>query len=161
MATSDPTAIASWTNGDAQLHYGLVLGRESGVVEVVCPQALCLLDMPYGEWFGASGIVTPTYVRGFDIHRLFRFNERLPDAGVVKVGDFTVRMGCPGEATECITNCWYGLWCLGKSIVDVAPAEIPEPLLQAILGSHAAALKSQLKVPPIEAVRQTLLFRSQ
>lgn len=135
-ATCDEDSIASWLEGDDRFNIGIRLGRESRIidVEVDTPEAQEVL-----EQFGLHEVDTPTYQASRGEHRLFRFDDRLPDVAVVKVGGLEVRTGGGGRAAQSVApGSWHKSgkqyeWLPGKSIDDVDPAAIPEHFLRAIL----------------------------
>lgn len=134
--TCDEDVIASWLEGDDRFNIGIRLGRESRIidVEVDTPEAQEVL-----EQFGLHEVDTPTYRASRGEHRLFRFDDRLPDVAVVKVGGLEVRTGGGGRAAQSVApGSWHKSgkqyeWLPGKSIDDVDPAAIPEHFLRAIL----------------------------
>jgi len=135
-ATTDEDEIASWLESDEPFNIGIKLGRDSGIIdiEVDSPEAQEVL-----EQFRLQEVDTPTYRASRGEHRLFRFDDRLPDVAVVKVGGLEVRTGGGGRAAQSVApGSWHASgrryeWLPGKSIDDVDPAPIPEAFLQAIL----------------------------
>jgi len=140
-ATVEEDEIATWfedlrpTN---RINIGIRLGSISGIIdiEVDGPEALTVLQR-----YGLDKIDTPTYKAARGEHRLFRFDQRLPDVGVVHVDELEVRIGGGGKASQSVAPCsWHGSgiqyqWLPGKSIDEVEPAELPEAFLLAIVSN--------------------------
>ena len=135
-ATRDEDIISSWFEKLEPVNIGVVLGRSGNVidVEVDGPDAQAVL-----EDYGLDRIETPTYRASRGEHRLFRFDARLPDTSVVKVGALEVRIGGGGKASQSVapgslhaSGVLYS-WLPGKSIDDVDIALMPERFLQAVL----------------------------
>jgi hypothetical protein len=137
-ATYSEDEIAEWFENGERLNIGILLGRESGIVDVEVdgPEAQEVL-----ERFGLDQIATPTYRAHRGEHRIFRYNDRLPDVAVVKVEGLEVRTGGGGRAAQSVAPVsWHGSgvqyrWLDGLSIDDVPPAELPPDFMEAILGN--------------------------
>ena len=131
-ATSDEDTILSWFDTDSPVNVGLLLGPESGVIDVE-------IDGPEAQdaWnsLGLGEIYTPTYTAGRGPHRLFRWDEQLPAVQVRKPLGIEVRIGNDGKATQSVlppsrhhTGVDYQ-WVEGLSPDDVALAPLPDKLL--------------------------------
>ena len=131
-ATSDEDTILSWFDTDSPVNIGLLLGPESGVIDVE-------IDGPEAQdaWnsLGLGEIYTPTYTAGRGPHRLFRWDEQLPAVQVRKPLGIEVRIGNDGKATQSVlppsrhhTGVDYQ-WVDGLSPDDVALAPLPDKLL--------------------------------
>jgi hypothetical protein len=104
-ATTDEDEIASWLESDEPFNIGIKLGRDSGIIdiEVDSPEAQEVL-----EQFRLQEVDTPTYRASRGEHRLFRFDDRLPDVAVVKVGGLEVRTGGGGRAAQSVApGSWH------------------------------------------------------
>lgn len=137
-ATINEDEIAAWFETGERFNIGIRLGRESGIVDVEVdgPEAQEVL-----ERYGLNLIATPTYRAARGEHRIFRFNDRLPDVAVVKVDGLEVRTGGGGHAAQSVAPVsWHGSgvqyrWLDGLSIDDVEPAELPKEFMDAILAN--------------------------
>ncbi|NQW47522.1 MAG: bifunctional DNA primase/polymerase, partial [Planctomycetes bacterium] len=137
-ATDDEQTIASWFDSEEPVNIGVRLGAASGVVDVE-------FDSPEAEEvlkrFGLDRIDTPAYSSGRGVHRLFRFESWLPDAGVVKVDGLEVRIGGGEKAIQSVIPPswhWSGKryqWLPGRSPEDVELARLPEEFKGAILAN--------------------------
>jgi hypothetical protein len=136
-ATSDESVIASWFEDGRPVNVGLWLGSQSGVIDVEC-------DSPEAEessrLFGLDKIDTPTYRSSRGQHRLFRYEDGLPQAAVVKVKGIEVRLG--GNAAQSVLPpSWHrsGVqyqWLPGMSPSDVNVAPLPEAFKQAMFAEN-------------------------
>lgn len=142
-ATVDEEEIASWfetVTENNRINIGIRLGRHSNIidVEVDGPEAQAVL-----EEYGLHLVDTPTYRASRGEHRLFRYDQRLPDVGVVKVGELEVRIGGGDKASQSVAPCsWHGSgiqyqWLPSKSIDDIDPAPLPEGFLLAVINNSA------------------------
>ena len=137
-ATDDEETIASWFDSDERVNIGVRLGATSGVIDVE-------FDSHEAEQvlkrFGLDRIDTPAYSSGRGVHRLFRFESWLPDAGVVKVDGLEVRIGGGEKGSQSVIPPswhWSGKryqWLPGRSPEDVEPARLPEAFKGAILAN--------------------------
>jgi hypothetical protein len=136
QATDDEEAIAIWFESDKPVNVGVLLGAASGVIDVEfdSPEAEAVLRK-----FGLDRIDTPAYSSGRGVHRIFRYEPWMPDAGVVKIDGLEVRIGGGGKASQSvIPPSWHKTgkqysWLPGRSPEDVEPARLPEAFKAAIL----------------------------
>jgi len=147
-ATDDEEKIVEWfnfqqvdDNQDIRVNVGVRLGRESGIIDVE-------VDSPEAEEtirkYGLDRIDTPTYRASRGCHRIFRFEDDLPDVAVVKVENLEVRIGGGGKAAQSVMPCsWHRtgiqyLWLPGKSPEEVEPAPLPAEFKEAIRANSRA-----------------------
>lgn len=94
-STDSLQAISQWL--DAGHNVGLLLGADSGVVDVE-------FDDPDGleqlSAFGVLDIKTPTWRSARGEHRLFRWEPWMPLAAVVKADSLEIRLG--GRAAQSV-----------------------------------------------------------
>lgn len=132
-ATSDEEVIGEWfnyANADENLrvNVGVKLGRDSGIIDIEfdSPEAEAALKR-----YGLDQIDTPTYTASRGCHRIFRWEDDLPDVAVVKVDGIEVRLGGGGKAAQSVMpSSWHrtGIqysWLPGRSIDEVDPAPLP------------------------------------
>lgn len=139
-ATDSEDQISDWfhygdDNENMRVNVGVRLGKASGIIDVE-------VDGPEAEEtlkkFGLDSIDTPTYRASRGCHRLFRYEDDLPDVGVVKVDQLEVRLGGGGKAAQSVMpSSWHRtgiqyLWLPGMSPDDVEPAPLPEEFKKAI-----------------------------
>jgi len=138
QATDDEEAIAMWFEADSPVNVGVLLGAASGVIDVEfdSPEAEAVLTR-----FGLDRIDTPAYSSGRGVHRLFRYESWMPDAGVVKVDGLEVRIGGGGKASQSVippsrhgSGKQYS-WLPGRSPEDVEPASLPAAFREAVLAA--------------------------
>lgn len=132
FATDDEETIASWFEEDPQANVGVFLGPKSGLIDVE-------LDGPEAieQWgrLGLGEIWTPTYTAGRGPHRLFRWQDGLPDAQVRKCLGIEFRLGNGGKASQSVIppSMHYSgkryAWVEGLGPGDVELAPLPEKLL--------------------------------
>jgi len=79
LATDDEETIASWFDDDRPVNVGLLLGPQSGIIDVELDN-----DQAKAAWaeLKLGEIFTPTYTSGRGPHRLFRWTEDLPQTSV-------------------------------------------------------------------------------
>lgn len=139
-ATDDEEQISDWfsygdDNENMRVNVGVRLGKPSGIidVEVDGPEAEATLKK-----YGLDTIETPTYRASRGCHRLFRYEDDLPDVGVVKVDQLEVRLGGGGKAAQSVMpSSWHRtgiqyLWLPGLSPEDVEPAPLPPEFKAAV-----------------------------
>jgi hypothetical protein len=136
IATTDEDTLAEWFDESANVNIGVALGRESGIVDIEWDDAI---GKETAEKFGLHLIETPTYISHRSEHRLFRFDDRLPEQAVIKVGGLEIRIGGGGKGAQSVfppsvhaSGVRYR-WKHGYSPDEVQPAEIPPEMMQAIL----------------------------
>jgi putative DNA primase/helicase len=138
--TDEDTIFDLWADGTNNV--GILLGPKSGIIDVE-------YDTPEGaetiERLGLDLAPTPTYESSRSVHRLFRWNQSLPDEQTVKPAGLEVRMGGKGKQTQSVappsthhTGKAY-CWRPGFGLADVDIAEIPPTLLDLILGKSSAS----------------------
>lgn len=94
-ATSGLTYVNRWL--DAGDNVGLLLGPESGVI-----------DVEFDEWpgvdtlgeLGLLDVRTPTWKSARGEHRLYRWEPWMPDAAFLKAGPIEIRLG--GRAAQSV-----------------------------------------------------------
>lgn len=142
FATDDEDTVSSWFEDEPDANIGLLLGPKSGLVDIE-------LDGPEAieAWnkLGLGEIWTPTYTAGRGPHRLFKWQEGLPDAQVRKVMGIEFRLGNGGKASQSVIppSMHYSgkryEWVSGMSPDDVELAPIPEKLLTILWNDDPAA----------------------
>lgn len=134
-ATTDEDKIEEWFVG-TNSNVSVALGEESNVVDIEW-------DGPEGketaEKFGVVRAETPTYQSHRSEHRIFRYDPRLPQQAVIKVGGLEVRIGGGSRGAQSVfppslhaSGVRYR-WKYGYSPDDVDVAEIPPAFMQEIL----------------------------
>lgn len=158
-ATTDENVLADWFDGSRPVNVSVALGEASGIVDI--------------EWdgddgkataikFGLTSAQTPTYQSHRSEHRIFRYDPRLPQQAVVKVGGLEVRIGGGKRGAQSVfppslhaSGVRYR-WKLEHGPDDVSVAPIPEPFLQAILASHGGCgVDGPPKPPASEILHKT------
>lgn len=140
LATDDEEQISDWfhygdDNENLRINVGVRLGKASGIIDVEIdgPEAEATLKR-----YGLDLIETPTYKASRGSHRLFLYEDDLPDVGVVKVDQLEVRLGGGGKAAQSVMpSSWHRtgiqyLWQPGLSPDDVEPAPLPPEFKAAI-----------------------------
>jgi hypothetical protein len=152
VATTDEAKLAEWFDGTANLNVGVALGRESGIVDIEWDDEA---GKETAEKFGLHLIETPTYISHRSEHRIFRFDDRLPEQAVIKVGGLEVRIGGGGKGAQSVfppsihaSGVRYR-WKYGFSPDEVSPAEIPPELMQAIV---KATNRDEAMKPPASEI---------
>ena len=142
-ATADEEVLAEWFDGTTNYNIGVSLGRQSGIIDIEWDDEAGKVT---AEQFGLPMIETPTYISHRSEHRLFKFDDRLPEQAVLKIAGLEVRIGGGGKSAQSVfppslhaSGVRYR-WKYGFSPDDVEPAEIPPELMQAILKRRAARL---------------------
>ncbi len=88
-ATTDPATIRRWWTTWPLANIGVMLGPKSGIIDIEC-------DSPEAEAELApllDGVNPPTFRGARGLHRLFRWQEGLPDKAAYHVGAIEVRTG--------------------------------------------------------------------
>ena len=136
VATTDEETLADWFDGANNYNIGVALGKDSGVVDIEWDDET---GKETAEKFGLHLVETPTYISHRSEHRIFRFDDRLPEQAVIKIGGLEVRIGGGGKGAQSVfppsvhaSGVRYR-WKYGFSPDDVEPAEIPPELMQAIV----------------------------
>lgn len=163
-ATDDEDQISDWfdysdENESHRVNVGVRLGKTSGIIDVE-------VDGPEAEEtlkkYGLDKIDTPTYRASRGCHRIFRYEDDLPDVGVVKVDQLEVRLGGGGKAAQSVMpSSWHRtgiqyLWLPGMSPDEVEPAPLPPEFKEAVRknskdgGSGAIAQAKEVLVGNIE-----------
>lgn len=132
LATNDEETIFSWFRDCPHTNLGLLLGPESGVIDVEIDG-----DDARRAWdsLGLGEVWTPTYTSGRGPHRLFKWQEGLPRSAVKKVMGIEVRLGngSAGQSvippSKHVSGAKYS-WIDGLSPEDVDVAPLPEKLFR-------------------------------
>ena len=143
-ATSDEETILSWFEDEPDVlpNVGVRLGKTSGIidVEVDSPEAEATLKR-----YGLDKIDTPTYRASRGCHRVFLYEDDMPDVGVVKVDQLEVRLGGGDKAAQSVmppsrhrTGIQYQ-WLPGMSPEEVDPAPLPPEFKAAIKATSKAS----------------------
>jgi hypothetical protein len=139
-ATTDEEVISDWfdysdSNENNRVNIGVKLGKVSGVIDIEfdSPEAEATLKR-----YGLDKIETPTYTASRGAHRLFLWDEDLPDVARVKVDSLEVHIGGDGKGVQSVlppswhrTGTQYA-WVLGLSLDEVDPAPVPAHFKAAI-----------------------------
>lgn len=169
FATDDEDVVSSWFEDDPDANVGLFLGPKSGVVDIE-------LDGPEAieAWnrLGLGEIWTPTYTAGRGPHRLFKWQEGLPDAQVRKVMGIEFRLGNGGKASQSVIppSAHYSgkryEWVPGMSPDEIELAPIPDKLLTLLWNDDPASggtgprpARRLLYEPAKEGERNNELYR--
>lgn len=130
LATDDEETIASWFEDGRPVNVGLLLGPQSGIIDVELDN-----DQAKSAWaeLKLGEIFTPTYTSGRGPHRLFKWTEDLPQTSVRKVNGIEIRIG-NGSGMQSVlppsrhhTGNYYR-WIPGLTPDDVVPMELPDRL---------------------------------
>lgn len=154
-ATADEDFLLEQLDTEAHRNIGILLGPKGGVIDIEFD------DAEGAETVKALGIDlhdTPTYKSGGrSVHRLYRYDPRLPAKAVVKYKGLEVRTGGGGMSAQSIvppsthhSGSVYE-WLPGKSMEEIEPMEIPEDLL-ALINEGSGPEKAA--VPAIDVVRK-------
>lgn len=137
-ATGDESEVAEWFEDENEVvpNVGVLLGRQSGVIDVECDTDDAAASLR--QW-GLDGVDTPTFRSGRGEHRMFRWDSRLPDVAVMKVDGIEVRLGGGEKAAQTVLppsrhaggSCRE--WLPGKSPSDCEIAPLPENFRRALL----------------------------
>jgi len=146
-ATTDEEIISDWfdysdSNDNNRVNIGVKLGKASGVIDIEFdnPEAESTLKR-----YGLDKIETPTYKASRGSHRLFLWDEDLPDVARVKVDSLEVHIGGDGKGVQSVlpmswhrSNIQY-TWEPGLSLDDVSPAPVPAEFKAAIKANSKEA----------------------
>lgn len=157
VATTDEDILAAWFDGSRSVNVSVALGEKSGIVDIEWD---CDVGKATAERFGLTTISTPTYQSHRSEHRIFRFDKRLPQQAVVKVGGLEVRIGGGKKGAQSVfppslhaSGVRYR-WKLGCSPDETDVATIPEAFLQAILAAHGGGADGPAKPPASEILHK-------
>lgn len=146
-ASIDEDEIAEWWDGGpSEPNIGVALGEQSGIIDIEWD---CDAGKATAEVFGLTSIDTPTYQSHRSEHRLFRYDPRLPQQAVVKFNGLEIRIGGGDKGAQSVfppslhaSGVRYR-WKYGFSPDDVGVAEIPEPLMQAVLNKYGGGVQRE------------------
>ena len=135
-ATIDEDELAQWFDGTKNRNIGVQLGEKSGIIDIE-------FDTDQGrataERFGLDKSLTPTFTSKRSTHRLFKWDRRLPQQGVYKIGGLEIRIGGGSRGAQSImppsvhsSGVSYS-WVDGMSPDECEVADIPHELLTAIV----------------------------
>ena len=141
-ATTDEEAIYDGLDVSSPRNIGVQWGPESGVIDI---EFDCEKGAESASIYGLDKKHTPTYTSSRSTHRIFKWNERLPKVGVIKVKGLEVRIGGDAKGAQSIvppsihvTGTPYQ-WVDGMTPEDCEPEEIPEELILAINNAYNSA----------------------
>jgi hypothetical protein len=142
LATTDEDTLADWFDGSRPVNVSVALGEKSGIIDIEWDGEEGRLT---AERFNLPAVATPTYQSHRSEHRIFKYDSRLPQQAVFKLGGLEVRIGGGNKGAQSVfppslhaSGVKYR-WKLGCSPDDVPVAEVPEPLMKAILAAAAPA----------------------
>lgn len=88
--TVDEEVLADWFDGSKARNLGVQLGPNSGIIDIE-------YDSDEGrktaERFGLDKCYTPTYTSKRSTHRLFKYDDRLPQKGDIEIDGLEIRIG--------------------------------------------------------------------
>lgn len=152
FATDNEEEIAGWfddLNENVRWNIGVRLGKLSGVIDVEADDEDSVEVM---KRYGLDRVDTVAYMGSRGPHYLFRYEEDLPDAGVVKVDGLEARLGGGFKASQSVfPKSWHRTgkqyeWLPGRSIEEVDIAPLPPEFKQAILDNskvHGSGVMQQ------------------
>lgn len=158
-ASNDEERVMSWLEHDSKSNIGLLLGPESGVIDVELDG-----DDAKQAWsdLGLGEIWTPTYQAGRGPHRLFAWREDLPAVAVRKVLGIEVRIGNGGRAAQSVippsihhTGVTYQ-WVPGMSPDDVELQPLPERLLNLLWNEDGSGQRLFSRPPAREVMHRPI-----
>ena len=134
-ATTDEEVIMGWWSRWPLSNVGLVWGPDSGIIDIEFDDEVGRKNAEtlLGECF------TPSYRSKRSVHRLFKWQQGLPDEAVGHVGGLEVRTGTDGGAQSIAPPSQHESgavyeWLPGLSPDDVEPQPIPAAMLDVIFG---------------------------
>lgn len=142
-ATDDEDVLAGWfdnstINDNVRWNIGVRLGPASGVIDVEADDEEAMRVM---ERFGIDQIHTIAYKGSRGPHYLFRYEDDLPSAGVVKVDGLEVRIGGGYQQTQSVfppsqhgSGAVYD-WLPGRSPDDAGIADLPTDFKAAVVAA--------------------------
>ncbi len=126
-ASNDEDQIIEWFDGREDRNVGLLLGPQSGVIDIE-------FDDERGREIAdklLADVITPTYRSGRSVHRLFLWDDSLPDIQKRVVNGLEIRIGGGGKLTQSVlppsrhhSGCDYD-WLDGLSAEDVEIVAVP------------------------------------
>ena len=133
-ATSDADVCAEWDENGQPHNIGLLLGPKGGIVDIECDD-----EEAKKAWDALElDVVTPTYSSGRGPHRIFLWDDRLPDEQIAKPLGIECRIGGGNKQTQSVcppskhhTGKVYQ-WLPGLSPEDVEFARLPQKLVDLI-----------------------------
>lgn len=135
-ATDDEDKIEEWFSGRTDNNVSVALGPGSGFIDIEWDDEA---GRRTAEEYRLTESETPTYQSHRSEHRLYKYDPRLPQQAVVKVGGLEVRIGGGSRGAQSVfppslhaSGVRYR-WKYGMSPDDVELAEIPPGFLQQIL----------------------------
>lgn len=149
-ATDDEEIIAGWFDdsviGDnVRWNIGVRLGPSSGVIDVEADDDEAMRVM---ERFELDQIHTLAFKGSRGPHYLFRYDDDLPAAGVVKVGGLEVRIGGGFHQTQSVfppsqhgSGAVYE-WLPGRSPNDAGIADLPSNFKDAVMAASRGGRSS-------------------
>jgi hypothetical protein len=157
IATTDEDTLADWFDGVTNANIGVALGKESGIVDIEWDDEA---GKETAEKFGLHLVETPTYISHRSEHRIFRFDDRLPEQAVIKIGGLEVRIGGGGKGAQSVfppsihaSGVRYR-WKYGFGPDEVDVAEIPPQLMQAIVAATGGRGSEIGKAPASEILHK-------
>lgn len=155
IATTDEDTLAEWFDGTTNANIGVALGKESGIVDIEWDDEA---GKETAEKLGLHLVETPTYISSRSEHRIFRFDDRLPEQAVIKIAGLEIRIGGGGRGAQSVfppslhaSGIRYR-WKYGFSPDEVDVAEIPPQLMQAIM--KATSGRDEAKPPASEILHK-------
>lgn len=140
-ATTDEEVIAGWFDRWPLSNVGLVWGPDSKIIDIEFDDEIGRQNAEklLGECF------TPSYRSRRSVHRLFRWQEGLPEEAVGHVAGLEVRTGTNGGAQSIAPPSVHESgasyeWLPGLSPEDVDPQPIPPGMLDVIFGRNVPAV---------------------
>lgn len=141
-ATTDEEAIYDALDVSSPRNIGVQWGPESGVIDI---EFDCEKGAASASRYGLDRKHTPTYTSSRSTHRIFKWDDRLPKVGVIKVEGLEVRIGNEAKGSQSIvppsihfTGKPYQ-WVDGMTPEDCEPEEIPKELILAINNAYNSA----------------------
>lgn len=129
-ATSDEEQLAEQLEKWPKSNIGLLLGPETGLIDVEfdSDEGRATAERLFKE------TITPTYASSRSVHRLFRWDGRLPPRQKIMLNGLEIRLGGGGKSTQSVLppslhptgEPYY--WLSGLSPEEVEPAELPREL---------------------------------
>lgn len=138
-ATIDSEVVAEWWNGRPKSNVGIQLGERSGLIDIEGDEADSEKEIL--ALFGGKIPHCPTFSSHRSIHRIFRWNNRLPGGAVVHIGAVEIRTGNHSKGAQTVfppsvhpSGDLYR-WLDGFSPDDCEPPELPDATLARIYNS--------------------------
>jgi hypothetical protein len=141
-ATIDEDELAQWYDGSRNHNVGVQLGEKSGIIDIEYDTEQGRLT---AERFGLDKLLTPTFTSKRSTHRVCKWDRRLPQQGVYKIGGLEIRIGGGKKGAQSIfppsahsSGASYS-WVDGMSPEECEVADIPSELLTAIVNDAGEA----------------------